>query len=150
MSKLVFEVKRVLLHKTLLLLLAFVCVYGTILFNKYEPTLWPVVKDFTITRAWVTSNAVYIRGTMDKERNCEFIGASAYDMSGNIPELIQMTFMETPNGDVSRLLGIQKFGPWEIIPRTGTLKLVVEHQCNTGRVFTTLFNGALVEVANHE
>jgi hypothetical protein len=116
-------------------------------FVELEPRFFPVIKNFVITEAVAQkNNTVYISGSFTKVRECKFTEVVAY--SG--PTLIRVVFLDvgksSPN--VTRLAREQFFGPWRLEPKTPLLELYATHECDTGRVITEVFSGALVYETN--
>ena len=112
------------------------------IFKQVEPTVAPVVTDFKITKAkTVNERQLTISGTMNKRRDCDFISVLAY--SGD--KFLAIEFESASVTDTTRLTGKQLYGPWLITPETSQLKLYARHICVTGRVLTTLFDGAIVQ-----
>jgi len=110
------------------------------IFKQVEPTVAPVVTNFKITKAkTVNERQLTISGTMNKQRDCDFISVLAY--SGD--KFLAIEFESASN--TTRLTGEQSYGPWLITPETSQLKLYSRHVCVTGRVLTVLFDGAIVQ-----
>lgn len=111
-------------------------------FKYIEPTVFPVVKDFTITSAEpAPGNRIKISGTFKKVRDCEFSGVIGY--SGD--QYVSITFSAAPDARVvSRIMRKQTFGPWLLVPKVSHLELYARHNCSTGEVVTKVFDGAIV------
>lgn len=109
------------------------------LFKQIEPKFFPVIKDFIITDVVDLGEDVYIYGTLDKVRACEFVDVVAY--SGD--RMVQVVFVNSGDSRVTRLARVQRYGPWLVIPRVPYLELYSRHSCWTGTVTTKLFDGAL-------
>ena len=110
-------------------------------FKQIEPVVMPVIKEFTINVIEPMQDSVIISGTMNKVRSCQFLDVVAY--SDNT--FIGITFLNAPTRKkVNRLAGEQTYGPWELKPKTDTLRIYSTHRCFTGIVVTELFNGSLI------
>ena len=57
---------------TLAALVFAACCFVWLTFKNFEPVAFPVVKDFTIKQAYIDDGSIYISGTMDKVRDCQF------------------------------------------------------------------------------
>lgn len=110
-------------------------------FKIAEPQFFPVVTDFTITEAVAYGENVAIEGHFNKVRDCTFVDVVGY--SGE--KYVAVIFYEHPDAPVvSRITGVQTYGPWLIVPKVPQLTLYAHHICATGMVTTKLFDGALV------
>lgn len=131
--------------KSLVALIACAVMYGWYAFKKIEPTLFPVVSSFSITKAEIKDGSLRIYGTMQKSRDCEFIPrlTTVYDNSDKVERLLNLKFTETPSGAVSREVGFQAWGYWVITPASRSITITATHECSTGRVKTVLFKGII-------
>lgn len=108
-------------------------------FKQVENRLMPVVSDFAITGVDREQDGeVWIRGTMSKVRDCDFVQVAAY--SG--PTLLDLYYTETRE-QVNRIPGAQTWGWWILTPDVMDITLYADHDCATGRVRTTLFDGVI-------
>jgi len=107
-------------------------------FKAVEPTIFPVVTDFTINETTIQGNDQLISGMMIKRRDCLFESVVAY--SGD--HLVGIRFTETPS-PVSRIKGDQAWGIWIVTPPVIELSLYSRHECATGSVTTKLWEGKL-------
>lgn len=118
-------------------------------FKRVEPAVLPVVENFQVDEAHRIDGSVYISGSMDKRRDCEFRGVIVY--AGK--RLASIGYAEQSEADpvVSRLKGEQLYGPWKLTPSVDEIYTITAvHDCWTGKVTTHLFNGKLVETESSE
>ena len=111
-------------------------------FKYVEPTVFPVVKDFTITKFELfDDNSLLIKGKFNKVRRCDLKELLAYsgDRFINVTDTSFNKYIGT-----TRLTRVQNFGPWVLTPKTNKIELYVRSSCFTGTVITPLFNGAIV------
>ena len=107
-------------------------------FKSIEPSIFPVVTDFTIHETQIQGSDQLIAGMMIKRRDCLFKSVVAY--SDN--HLVGIRFTETLE-PVSRIEGAQAWGVWIITPPVTELALYSRHECATGLVTTKLWEGEL-------
>lgn len=113
-------------------------VWAWVAFKAMEPSIYPVVSDFTIDEVKIEDSQQRIMGMMTKNRDCTFVEVIAY--SGD--HLVSLGFTETPV-PVSRVEGRQAWGWWLITPPVKTVTLYSRHECATGEVTTKLWEGSL-------
>lgn len=112
-----------------------------ITFKQFEPAMFPVIKDFTITRVIDSGDSLVIYGEFDKVRDCTFIGVVGYSNE----EHVAVVFSKHPRAPVvTRLVRHQTYGPWVLVPKVPQIELYSHHICATGSVTTKMFSGALV------
>lgn len=116
-----------------------VLLWGWYWFKQVEPRLMPVVSDFAITGVDREQDGeVWIRGTMSKVRDCDFVQVAAYSGA----TLLDLYYTETQE-QVNRIPGVQTWGWWIVTPDVTGITLYADHDCATGRVRTTLFDGVI-------
>lgn len=89
-----------------------------------------VVKSFRVQTQFVKEGGVLITGTLDKQRNCEFVSVTGRSSDGNVAAV---TFLDRRPDETtfSRPLGLQKFGPWYVEGNPGDhITLHVIHRCH--------------------
>jgi len=113
-------------------------------FKTIEPHVFPVIKDFTITKAIHVGENVAISGELNKVRACRILDIVGY--SGK--QYITVIYQDYPEALISnRLVRSQTYGPWILIPNVPEVELYAQHLCTTGVVTTKLFQGAIVGVS---
>lgn len=89
-----------------------------------------VITSFRVQTQFVEKGGVLIDGTLDKQRNCEFVSVTGRASDGDVAGV---TFMDRrPNEPMfSRPLGPQKFGPWYVEGSAGEgITLHAVHRCH--------------------
>ena len=104
-------------------------------FKAVEPTLFPVIDDFTIHTIHRDSVGVMMKGTFNKVRDCKFLAAIPYS-EGRRVDLKAVNYKV-----VSRVTGSQYWGYWLVTPDVQHLTLHFRHQCNTGLVTSLIYDG---------
>lgn len=99
-----------------------------------EYKYFPVVKEFRIDITEHLEDRSLIYGTMNKVRDCRFIEMVTYSNS----KLLGVYF-DKPI--VSRLVGIQEFGPITVKPNSVITKIVSRHSCHGFWDSTTVLLG---------
>ena len=115
-------------------------------FKNFEPVIFPVVDGFEIHDAYISGESLYISGTFDKRRQCEFNDVVAY--SGK--KFIKVEFLEDQGETVNRLTRLQTYGPWRLTPKAMRLQIYASHTCGTGDVITTLFDDTVTVSSTRE
>ena len=100
----------------------------------FEYRYFPVMAWFSVNETVRTPSRVYITGMMRKLRdNCETIGLSAQGPNGSVLTLKTLD-SGTPDKMISRRVGEQMWGPWEISSVAGDvpsdISLYVQHRCH--------------------
>ena len=91
---------------------------------------FPVVKDFKVTSMKARGTSVVIEGTLNKVRDCKFIEITAYTTDGRRLGLV-LTDRPPHEPAVTRPLGPQLWGPWEVYPQGyANVDLYVHHACS--------------------
>ena len=131
---------RVLLHgipkSVYYVLLATVLTWILVGLKKLEPILYPVITDFVVEETKVVGDHLLVRGSMVKNRECQFEDVIAYSNKS----IVSLEFTET-KVDVSRIKGVQNWGWWAVYPPVKTITVYARHRCSTGIVTTKLFEG---------
>lgn len=101
---------------------------------RIEQWLFPVVADFTITKLVKEPSHIVISGYMRKARDCRVLGlqAMAVDNFGREKE-VPVAFLDRPHGGVSRHVGRQSWGPWQItvsVADAHEVRLLSSHRCH--------------------
>ena len=89
----------------------------------------PVVSNFNVTNQVIIPHGVLIEGTLEKQRDCEFLEVTAYANRRPVP----IKFLDKPEGatNYSRAVRVQLWGPWEIESGTArTVTLYARHSCH--------------------
>lgn len=126
-----------------ILLCCVVVMYSWIGFKHFEPSFFPVATGFEINQITAKDNTLFISGVMTKVRDCKFESVTIYDNALRPPKLLDVKFLDTPSGSVSRDEGFQAWGIWAITPKSRNIIITARHECSTGTVKTILFDGVL-------
>ena len=89
-----------------------------------------VITSFKVQTQFVEQGGVLIVGTLDQQRNCEFVGVTGRASDGDVAGV---TFMDRRANEpmFSRPLGPQKFGPWYVEGNAGEgITLHAVHRCH--------------------
>ncbi len=112
-------------------------------FKSMEPDVFPVVTNFNIENLERIDGNLYISGSMNKTRECEFVSLAVYDVAVRPMRVLDIEYLDTPTTVQSRIAGVQAWGVWKISPSTRNIKLVATHECATGAVKSILWDGAI-------
>lgn len=90
-------------------------IVGTVMFQRYESTIYPIVPDFVINEVIETEKGLKMSGYMRKARDCtwESVSAQAYEEGGEMAASIPIDFLKE-KGIGTRPEGTQKWGQWEL------------------------------------
>lgn len=135
--------KRGLRKMPTILVFAIALVWSWQGFKNLEPKLFPVVVDFTYQVERNQDGTMNISGEMNKVRDCPYQFMAVYDKAVSPMRMLDIDFNDTPSNQQSKELGLQAYGPWKISPSTKNIRIVVTHECSTGLVKTTLYDGAI-------
>lgn len=100
-----------------------------------DGSIWPVVRDFTVTSRGTQEGNLVISGYMVKIRDCRFIAVEAEVLStdNGKAEYASIKFLDNASGDnYTSPKGSQKWGNWIIYhsPNAVEVKLYARHDCN--------------------
>lgn len=118
---------------TLALYFAVLCAVWMV-FKQVEPTIFPVVSDFKVTRQNEIDGSLIISGTFIKNRHCVPTALLGYDKK----KFITVDFPIQKNRLINRLTGEQTYRGWMLTPISEHITLYVTHDCFTGLVVTEL------------
>ena len=89
----------------------------------------PVVTNFNVTNQTVIHTGVIVEGTMEKQRDCEFLEVTAYANKKPVP--IRFLDKDENAPTYSRAVRVQLWGPWEISSGSArTVTLYARHSCH--------------------
>jgi hypothetical protein len=110
------------------------------LMDRYETRVFPVVRDFVVTRREETAEGVLLSGEMRKVRDCRFMEVVFYVGDISDPqtqrEMLYVTFADRGTSQpTSREPGHQPWGPWLVrSPTTAAgpdVFMRVTHRCHS-------------------
>jgi hypothetical protein len=136
-------IKRYFEILTLVIFVSITSYWGWTAFKLAEPKMFPVVDTFNILTIERAGDSLYIAGEMNKSRECRFISLAVYDTAQPKMRLLDVEFLDTPSNVQNRVEGFQAWGLWKITPNTRNILLVSTHECLTGSVETSLYDGAI-------
>ena len=95
----------------------------------------PVIENFRVESAERYGDAILIRGTMEKVRDCRFVEMLAYirPVDDDFWQPLAVDFTPARDTVQSRLPIPQRWGPWALIlevPTPAEVKLAVRHECH--------------------
>ncbi|MBC7622199.1 MAG: hypothetical protein H7232_02300 [Aeromicrobium sp.] len=127
-------------------LASFACVPLVALATYYLDQNWEVIGDLRITQQITDAEGVLIYGIFTKQRECTFSEALVVSGDGNVTQ-IRLPGRPVGAATVSRPLGEQRFGPWQIDVKPGQrATLFARHRCHFawehGEMLTTFVVGA--------
>lgn len=108
--------------------------------QRLEPIFFPIVDSFSITRAFVQDDNLYIGGLLDKLRPCLVTDVNVWerDVQTGVMSLLAVDFRPDEyhgNFDTlhTRPEGLQEWGPWKLdLPASGDdhIMVISKHQCH--------------------
>ena len=111
------------------------------IYQEYQLVVRPIVTDFQITQTERVGDDLRVWGTFDKQRNCNFYGLSITHQIDGVRHRLPFKFEDAdrPELQVSRVKGLQYFGPWRVInvPENTTLNIEVIHDCHSSNYLVT-------------
>lgn len=114
------------------------------LFRFFEPVSLPVIRDFLIHEVRRSNEAISVKGTMSKVRDCELLNVGAYALFASGAERVRVPvkFLDAYGDDLhTRAPGTQGWGPWMLtIPMTPdavAIQLYAVHRCHFAWAQTT-------------
>ena len=99
--------------------------------NRTEMQFFPVVRGFTVTNIQTMDDKLIVSGLMRKVRDCKFAGITVLNDNG---DELEMSFRDTPTHNSSRSVGVQTWGPWQVIiprePKMTAMTFQSVHTCH--------------------